>query len=48
MEQLLNNNKKYVVGQSFFMSKIISLKTGSWLQSCETTGDEGACFVYKY
>ena len=30
--------QKYVVSQSFFLSKHYLIKTGSWLQSCKMTG----------
>ena len=47
MQQLLNNNQKYVVGQSFFMSKNYFIKKkGLWLQSCKMTGYEGAWTDY--
>ena len=28
--------------------KVISSKTGSWLQSCKMTGHEGTCFDYNH
>ena len=31
-----------------FYQKNISLKTGSWLQSCKMTGHEGASFDYTF
>ena len=49
MQQLLNiKTKKYVVGQSFFMSKNYFIKKGFWSQSCKMTGCEGAWADYTF
>ena len=47
MQQLLHNNRNMLLVKVSFYQNIISLKTGSWLQSCKMTGNEGACFDYK-
>lgn len=47
-QQILHfNNNKYAVGQVIpkLYQKCISIKTGSWLQSCKMTGRKWACFV---
>ena len=43
MQQLLHTSKKYAVGQSFFVPKIISLKAGSWLQPLADLGGRTQC-----
>ena len=43
---IITQQQNNAVGQTFFLPKIISLKTGSWPQSCKMTGHEKACFDY--
>ena len=47
MQQLLHSNKNMLLVKVSLL-KIISLKAGSWLQSCKMTGHEGACFDYTF
>ena len=48
MQQLLHSNhKNMLLVKVSFYQKIISSKTGSWLQSCKMTGHGGAYFDYN-
>ena len=49
IQQLLHRNQRIMllVKVSLYQ-KVISSKTGSWLQSCKMTGHEGTCFDYNH
>ena len=44
---IITYNKNMLLVKVSLYLKFISLKRGSWLQSCKMTGHEGACFIYK-